>query len=298
MASVWLKFIKKRGIGKVNDKILMFVGMLPLIDNYYEPLINPKKYLINSLRKDRKLNGIDFNIDEQLKLIENFKFNQELVHFPVEKNENFKFYHNNGSYSYGDAEYLYNIVRYFKPSKFIEIGSGNSTLMVRNAVKANQFENKNYTCNHTCIEPYEQPWLEQLDVKLIREKVEHLDYSIFKNLEKNDILFIDSSHIIRPEGDVLFEYLELLPLLKPGVIVHIHDIFTPKNYLDNWVITEHRLWNEQYILEAFLTLNKEFKIIGALNFLHHNYSDEFDKKHPLSAQNKGHEPGGFWIQRN
>ena len=163
---------------------------------------------------------------------------------------------------------------------------------------ANQFENKNYTCNHTCIEPYEQPWLEQLDVKLIREKVEHLDYSIFKNLEKNDILFIDSSHIIRPEGDVLFEYLELLPLLKPGVIVHIHDIFTPKNYLDNWVITEHRLWNEQYILEAFLTLNKEFKIIGALNFLHHNYSDEFDKKHPLSAQNKGHEPGGFWIQRN
>ena len=298
LASVWLKFIKKRGIGKVNDKILMKVGMLPLIDNYYEPLINPKKYLVNSLRKDRKLNGINFNIDEQLLLIENFKFNQELIQFPVEKIENFKFYHNNGSYSYGDAEYLYNIVRYFKPSKFIEIGSGNSTLMVRNAIKANQFENKNYSCNHICIEPYEQPWLEQLGVQVIREKVEQLDYSIFEQLEKNDILFIDSSHIIRPEGDVLFEYLELLPILKPGVIVHIHDIFTPKNYLDNWVITEHRLWNEQYILEAFLTLNKEFRIIGALNFLRHNYSNEFDQKHPLSAQNKDHEPGGFWIQRN
>jgi predicted O-methyltransferase YrrM len=298
IASVWLKFIKKRGIGKVNDKILMSVGMLPLIDNYYEPLINPKKYLVNSLRKDRKLNGIDFNIDEQLKLIENFKFNHELIQFPVEKNENFKFFHNNGSYSYGDAEYLYNIVRYFKPSKFIEIGSGNSTLMVRNAIKANQFENKNYSCHHICIEPYEQPWLEQLGVQVIREKVELLDYTIFQQLEKNDILFIDSSHIIRPEGDVLFEYLELLPLLKPGVIVHIHDIFTPKNYLDHWVITEHRLWNEQYILEAFLTLNKEFRIIGALNFLRHNYSNEFDKKHPLSALNKEHEPGGFWIQRN
>lgn len=298
IASVWLKFIKKRGIGKVNDKILMSVGMLPLIDNYYEPLINPKKYLVNSLRKDRKLNGIDFNINEQLKLIENFKFNQELVQFPIEKNENLKFFHNNGSYSYGDAEYLYNIVRYFKPSKFIEIGSGNSTLMVRNAIKANQFENKNYSCHHICIEPYEQPWLEKLGVQVIREKVELLDYSIFQQLEKNDILFIDSSHIIRPEGDVLFEYLELLPLLKPGVIVHIHDIFTPKNYLDNWVITEHRLWNEQYILEAFLTLNKEFRIIGALNFLRHNYSNEFDKKHPLSALNKEHEPGGFWIQRN
>ena len=89
LASVWLKFIKKRGIGKVNDKILMKVGMLPLIDNYYEPLINPKKYLVNSLRKDRKLNGINFNIDEQLLLIENFKFNQELIQFPVEKIENF-----------------------------------------------------------------------------------------------------------------------------------------------------------------------------------------------------------------
>ena len=89
-----------------------------------------------------------------------------------------------------------------------------------------------------------------------------------------------------------------MPILKPGVIVHIHDIFTPKNYLDNWVITEHRLWNEQYILEAFLTLNKEFRIIGALNFLRHTSSNEFDKKHPLSAQNKDHEPGGFWIQRN
>ena len=298
IASVWLKFIKKRGIGKVNDKILMSIGMLPLIDNYYEPLINPKKYLVNSLRKDRKLNGIDFNIDEQLKLIENFKFNQELAHFPVEKNKNFIFFHNNDSYSYGDAEYLYNIVRYFKPSKFIEIGSGNSTLMVRNAVKANQIENKNYTCNHICIEPYEQPWLEQLGVQVIREKVELLDYSIFQQLEKNDILFIDSSHIIRPEGDVLFEYLELLPLLTPGVIVHIHDIFTPKNYLDHWVIKEHRLWNEQYILEAFLTLNNEFRIIGALNFLRHNYRNEFDKKHPLSAQNKDDEPGGFWIQRN
>lgn len=298
IASVWLKFIKKRGIGKVNDKILMSVGVLPLIDNYYEPLINPKKYLVNSLRKDRKLNGIDFNIDEQLKLIENFKFNHELIQFPVEKNENFKFFHNNGSYSYGDAEYLYNIVRYFKPSKFIEIGSGNSTLMVRNAVKANQIENKNYSCNHICIEPFEQPWLEKLGVQVIREKVELLDYTIFQQLEKNDILFIDSSHIIRPEGDVLFEYLELLPLLKPGVIVHIHDIFTPKNYLDHWVIAEHRLWNEQYILEAFLTLNKEFRIIGALNFLRHNYSNEFDKKHPLSTQNKDHEPGGFWIQRN
>ena len=71
-----------------------------------------------------------------------------------------------------------------------------------------------------------------MNVELIREKVEDMDLDIFKSLNRNDILFIDSSHIIRPQGDVLFEYLEILPVLKEGVIVHIHDIFTPKDYLN------------------------------------------------------------------
>ncbi|WP_369410476.1 class I SAM-dependent methyltransferase [Pontibacter qinzhouensis] len=62
---------------------------------------------------------------------------------------------------------------------------------------------------------------------------------MFQQLEANDILFIDSSHIIRPQGDVLFEYLEVLPTLKSGVIVHVHDIFTPKDYLNEWVYNRH-----------------------------------------------------------
>jgi predicted O-methyltransferase YrrM len=298
IASIWLKFVKQRGIGKISDKIFMKIGLLPLIDNYYEPLINPKKYLTTSLRKDRKLNGINFNIEEQIGLFSNFNFNNELLQFPIEKKEELEFYHNNGSYAFADAEYLYNIIRHFKPKRIIEIGSGNSTLMACNAIKANKIQDDNYSCYHICIEPFEQPWLEKLGIDVIREKVETLSYDLFEQLEKNDILFIDSSHIIRPEGDVLFEYLEILPLLKPGVIVHIHDIFTPKNYLDNWVINEHRLWNEQYILEAFLTLNTEFRIIGALNYLHHNYKNESDSCHPISAKNVGHEPGAFWIIRN
>ena len=102
----------------------------------------------------------------------------------------------------------------------------------------------------------------------------------FQQLKSNDLLFIDSSHIIRPQGDVLFEYLELLPTLKPGVLIHVHDIFTPRDYPDEWVYKNHCLWNEQYLLEALISFNSGFRIIGALNYLAHNYRNEFAGKCP------------------
>ncbi len=298
LSSVWLKLVRKAGTGKINEAIFMQLGILPVLDHYYQPMINPVKYLKKPLRDDRELKGIDFNVEEQLNILSRFNYNKELLEFPISKEKEIEFYYNNDSYCSGDAEYLYNIIRYFKPKRIIEIGSGNSTLMVKNAIANNILENSKYTCNHICIEPYEQPWLEKLDVELIREKIENLDKSLFLKLELNDILFIDSSHIIRPQGDVLFEYLELLPILKSGVLVHVHDIFTPKDYLEDWVYKEHYLWNEQYLLEAFLNFNKEFKIIGALNFLAHNYRNEFAEKCPVFAKQPGREPGAFWLKRN
>ncbi len=111
----------------------------------------------------------------------------------------------------------------------------------------------------------------------MRQKVKDVDVVFFSALEENDILFIDSSHMIRPEGDVLFEYLELLPTLKPGVLVHVHDIFTSRNYPREWLQDEVRMWNEQYLLEAFLTHNRNWKIIGALNYLRHNHYDNLKR---------------------
>lgn len=298
LASIWLKLVRKAGIGKVNDNIFMAIGILPILDHYYQPMVNPKKDLKNSLSTNRDLPGINFNVDEQLRLLSNFKYNEELIKFPIKKGKNLEFYYDNGSYCSGDAEYLYNIIRHFKPNRIIEIGSGKSTLMACNAIKKNQSENSEYNCKITCIEPYEQPWLQELEVDLVRELVENIDVSFFQKLQENDILFIDSSHIIRPQGDVLFEFLELLPNLNTGVIIHVHDIFTPKDYLEHWIIKDHLLWNEQYLLEAFLTYNSEFRIIGALNFLSHNYRKEFEEKCPIFAKQTGREPGAFWMIRN
>ena len=283
---------------RASKRVFNTIGVYPILDHYYEPLFNTTK-LKKPLSQDRFLPGIDFNIEEQLSVLEQFSFAEELKKFPIEKSSKLEFYYNNGPFSSGDAEYLYNVIRLYRPNKIIEIGSGNSTLMARNAIGQNIEDDPNYSCEHICVEPYQHPWLEKLDIKIVRELVEDVDKDLFQSLGENDILFIDSSHIIRPQGDVLVEYLEILPLLKKGVLVHVHDIFSPKDYLDNWVIDRVKLWNEQYLLEAFLSLNHEFRIIGALNYLKHHHPNELSAKCPILAQQiNNREPGSFWLIRN
>ena len=115
------------------------------------------------------------------------------------------------SLSRGDAEYYYNMIRYAKPSMIIEIGAGNTTLLAIQAIEQNKKEQSGYQCELIAVEPYEMPWLEQTGARILREVVEKTDRAIFKSLRRNDILFIDSSHMIRPQGDIVFEYLQLLP---------------------------------------------------------------------------------------
>ena len=142
----------------------------------------------------------------------------------------------------------------------------------------NQFRTISCTENHKwlCVKENGYEWVET------------------KDLNKNDILFIDSSHIIRPNGDILKIYLEIIPELRSGVIIHIHDIFTPKNYLKSWLLEDVRLWNEQYILEALLTNNNKIEIIAALNFLKHNYYNNLKKCCPYLSSDK--EPASIYLK--
>jgi hypothetical protein len=205
------------------------------------------------------------------------------------------FHMDNGAFGSGDAEYWYNLIRFKKPKRIIEVGSGFSTKIARLALEANEREDPQYACEHILIEPYEHDWLEGLGITVIREKVENTGIQMFRSLGAGDMLFIDSSHVIRPRGDVVFEYLEILPALDVGVIVHIHDIFLPRDYPAEWVVDEVRFWNEQYLLEAFLTLNSDWKVIGALNFLRHHHYEELKAKCPFLTDDR--EPGSFYIER-
>jgi hypothetical protein len=295
-AAYLLKAIRRAGISNMPfcKRILMQVGVFPIRNHYYEPLFD-SRMLRRPLDHDRALPGIDWNINEQLSLLKSFCFNEELKDVPAAKVDELTFHFNNGAFDSGDAEFLYNLVRLKKPASVFEIGSGNSTLIAMKAIKKNQEENPSYRCKHLCIEPYEMPWLEKSGVTVIRQRAEDVDKAIFSEVASGDILFIDSSHIIRPQGDVLFEYLELLPSLKKGVIVHVHDIFSPKDYLKEWIIDEVRFWNEQYLLEAFLTCNQNWKVIGALNYLHHNHFQQLQEKCPALTRDR--EPGSFYIEK-
>lgn len=297
-ASLALRVIRQTGFGRMPLALRVFrkVGIFPILDHYYEPLFNPA-HLRKPMSNDRELAGIDWNVATQLDLLSRFRFNDELLRFPVNRQPNHGFFYRNGFFESGDAEFLYSMIRLFKPKRIFEVGSGQSTLLATSAIKVNRSEDAGYQCEHLCIEPYEVGWLDQLNVTVMREPVELIDTSLFHQLEKDDILFIDSSHVIRPQGDVLFEYFEILPILKPGVLIHIHDIFTPKDYLEEWVQSVC-FWNEQYLLEAFLSYNSKFKIIGALNFLKHHYPDELTEACPVLRQElESREPGSFWLRR-
>ncbi|CAN5379684.1 class I SAM-dependent methyltransferase [soil metagenome] len=298
-AALLMRTIRRRGIERLPKTLWVFrrIGVFPLLDHYYEPLFNPA-HLRKSLSDDRELPGVDWNVGEQLALLKQFHFNEELTALPREHRAELEYFYNNDAFASGDAEFLYNMIRLHKPRRIIEIGSGSSTLLAAKAIQFNRADEPEYTCEHVCIEPYEADWLETLGVTTIREPVESLDLALFRSLERNDILFIDSSHMIRPQGDVVVEYLEILPILQSGVLIHVHDIFSPKDYLDDWIRESVHFWNEQYLLEAFLSFNTEFKVIGALNFLKHRYPLELASCCPvLGDQMDSREPGSFWIRR-
>ncbi|HET7765381.1 MAG TPA: class I SAM-dependent methyltransferase [Burkholderiales bacterium] len=295
-AALLLKGVRKAGVHRLPycKRALMDVGVFPIRDHYYEPQFDnriPKE----DFSRDRNLPGISWNVSGQLETLERFTFSSELADIPREKPDSLDFYLNNDAFVSGDAEYWYQLIRAIKPRRIFEIGGGNSTLMARRAIRKNHHDVPGYECEHICIEPYEIPWLEEAGVSVVREKVEDLELSFFARLQANDILFIDSSHTIRPQGDVLFENLEIFPSLNRGVIVHVHDIFSPKNYPKQWLADEVKFWNEQYILEAFLSNNSSWKIVGALNYLHHHHYEEL--KAIARFLTPDAEPGSFYIQK-
>lgn len=281
---------------KLSTKILRKIGIFPIRDHYYEPLFN-NAHLSKDLKNPRKLPGLDLNEEGQLTFLKNLIYQTEFSNFvDTEKSKSnlhsFKF--GNGSFESGDAEFLYNIVRHIKPKKIIEVGCGTSTKIIQHALKNNEVEHK-YRATHICIEPYEQPWLASFpNIKLVREKIELLDLKLFDELGSGDLLFIDSSHMVRPQGDVLHEYLTIIPNLNNGVYVHVHDVFTPHDYLEQWITENVLFWNEQYVLEALLTGNESLEIVAALNFLKNKHYSDLHKVCPYLTPER--EPGSFYFR--
>ena len=171
------------------------------------------------------------------------------------------------------------------------MGSGFSSLVAAEAIS------KNTDSALICIEPFPADFLRQgfpgLQ-SLIEKKVEDIDLEFFSQLDSGDILFIDSSHTVKIGGDVNFLFLEVLPRLRPGVIVHVHDICLPFDYRRDWVMGEFRFWTEQYLLQAFLSFNSDYEVLLANHYLAHYYLEDLKRTFPNSPWWHG---GSFWMQR-
>lgn len=286
--------LKKYGIYKFPLNLSSFLrfGIFPIRDHYYEPQF---KFSRNFNPAEKRQLSLKLNPEEQIVRLQNFSHKEELADFKKNKQgTQHSYYIRNGSFEEGDADLYYLMIRNKKPGRIIEIGSGFTTLLSLEAIKKNREEG--FETELICIEPYETPWLLELkNITVIRKRVEELDPSFFNILAENDFLFIDSSHIIRPENDVLFEYFTLLPVLNRGVIIHIHDIFTPRHYPVRWLMKEYRFWNEQYLLEAFLYYNESFKILFTLNYLKNDFYNELSSI--LTNTTPASEPASFWMQK-
>ena len=279
----------------LTTMLLKKIGLFPIRRHYYEPLFDDSA-LTKPLSDDRSLPGIDLNVSGQLSFLDNLTYSPELLEMNWNKKSDDPnaFCFGNGSFESGDADFLYQFIRAAKPGKIVEIGSGYSTKIARLASLRN-FAESNRKTTHTCIEPYEMSWLESLgEISVVRKRVEDCNLDWGRELGAGDLLFVDSSHMIRPQGDVLTEYLEIFPLLSAGVYIHIHDILTPKDYLRRWVVEEVRFWNEQYLLEALLSNTERYEVIGALNYLmHHKYEQLKDVCPYLTPER---EPGSFYMR--
>jgi hypothetical protein len=214
--------------------------------------------------------------------------------FPETRTDRFRYYYQNDFYSYGDALVYFAMIRRFQPRRIIEIGSGFTSAVVLDTRDFLQ------TPLHlTCIEPNPgmlNSLLRESDKRqstLIQSKAQDVDPAIVENLEANDFLFIDSSHVLKIGSDVCFELFELLPRLKPGVWVHFHDVFWPFEYPVEWV-EKGVEWNELYALRAFLTHNSQFKI----RFFNHLFAIRHYDLLKNSGTPAWRNPGGaLWVQR-
>ena len=262
--------------------------------HFYQPLPDTRSLPDTLWDRPSELSGIDMNDAMQLDLLRSQfpRFRAEYNQFPAEPTgEPGRFHFNNGLFDGTDALVAYCMIRHFQPRLIVEVGSGFSSLVAAEAIA------KNRKSELICIEPFPPDFLRK-GVRglhaLIEKKVEDIDLKFFSQLHSGDVLFIDSSHTVKIGGDVNYLFLEVLPRLNPGVIVHVHDIFFPFEYRRDWVMDELRFWTEQYLLQAFLTFNSEFEVLMANHYLAHYYLEDFKRTFPHSPWWSG---GSFWMRR-
>lgn len=250
-----------------------------------------------------EIEGVDLDAAGQLRLLDSFDGYYKELPFQDERTDGLRYWFKNDAYGYSDAVFLYFMIRYLSPKNIIEAGSGYSSCVILDTNEI--FFDNGINC--TFIEPY--PALlyslgknddrDRISVK--ESRLQDVPLDIFKTLNRNDILFIDSTHVSKLGSDVNYIIHKILPILNDGVFIHFHDIFYPFEYPREW-FTEGVNWNEQYILRAFLEYNANFRIRIFNTYLQTMHREKLADRFPLIfKENKGgsmkNAGGSIWIEK-
>lgn len=246
--------------------------------------------------KGKSTQGVNLNEPLQLELLDYFTGYYKEVPFPLEKNDKFRYYFNNGFYSYGDAVINYFVMRHFKPKRIIEVGSGySSACMLDTSDKFLQSR-----VQFTFIDPFADKLKSLIYTedrhrhRIIEAPVQSVEPHEFEVLGINDILFIDSSHIVKTGSDIEYLFTEVIPVLNKGVIIHFHNIYYPFEYPRESVF-EGKAWNEIYFVKSFLQYNNTFSILYFNSLMQANYADILSQKTPNLSLDSG---SGLWIRKD
>ena len=269
--------------------------------HFYQPIPDTRELGSAPWSGRSELPGVSMNEGLQLELLSRFsaEYKAEYDAFPRERAlEPHRYFVNNGAFESVDGEVLYCMIRHFRPRRIFEIGSGNSTYLSAQAVVKNRDETGR-ECELVAFEPYPNETLRAGFpglARLVEAKAQDIPLSKFAELDDGDILFIDSSHVLKIGSDVQYLYLEVLPRLRPGVVVHVHDIFLPEEYPRKWVMEQQTFWNEQYLLQAFLAFNDAFDVHWAGSYMHLKHPEKLEAAF-ASYDRETRRPGSFWMRR-
>lgn len=277
-----------------------------LKEDFYSPLTSVKDLKATEHRwnKPSSLEGVDFDLKSMENLLSNLlnTYQDELCTLPpFEKLTKMGY---GPGYTAVDGLTLYMMIRHLKPHRYIEVGSGLSTYYCSLAAEKNVLEG--HPVCMTCIDPFPYKALTLMpEIKIIQKEVQDVSLPVFEELQPNDIFFIDSSHMVKVGGDVPYLILEVLPSLKVGVNIHVHDTPFPYNVpypASKWIFNQPwpMLWNEAMMLQAFLCYNKDFRIELSTPLIRY-YDESFLRTHMPLYESLDESPGTFssiWIRRD
>jgi predicted O-methyltransferase YrrM len=275
-----------------------FVRMFPA-GHFYSPLPDLQQVVANQERlfkRDvKEIPGVDIGEEGQLRVLDELAAFYKEAPFPEQPSAGSRYCYDNPFYKHGDSIVLYGMLRRLKPRRVIEVGSGFSSAAMLDT--SDKFLNSDV--EFSFVEPYPERLeglLKDVDRKkyrIFKTPVQEVPLAEFERLEANDILFIDSSHVAKIGSDVRHLVWEVLPRLKAGVVVHVHDIFWPFEYPKEWVMAGNA-WNEAYFFRTFLEYNSVFQIEYFNTYIATIHRAALEAKMPLCLTDPG---GGLWMRK-